>query len=262
MAVTFVRLALAHRPALHKCLQHGESAARCVHLLRVSSNVLLDIPQSPCTDLNCHCRLTERPCILKPRRQQQHYLQLTAHIAGAHSGDYHSPQQQRNSKVLPSQVKEGMPWCSPTYACHCCTLPQLEHVGLNNWWSCRLILLDAFALLYRAHFGLKDVRLATTTGEDTSILFAFLRSLLALLELEPPPTHFAVVFDAAGKTFRLVGIIALLQGSITVHIHHAAFTPVLFQRCPSDLPAAQQPFCTLGHAVALEQAKPSECLMQ
>ncbi|KAL3155299.1 hypothetical protein ABBQ32_013081 [Trebouxia sp. C0010 RCD-2024] len=66
----------------------------------------------------------------------------------------------------------------------------------------RLILLDAFALLYRAHFGLKDVRLATSTGEDTSILFAFLRSLLGLLELEPPPTHFAVVFDAAGKTFR------------------------------------------------------------
>ena len=67
---------------------------------------------------------------------------------------------------------------------------------------CRLILLDAFALLYRAHFGLKDVRLATSTGEDTSIVFAFLRTLLGLLELEPPPTHFAVVFDAAGKTFR------------------------------------------------------------
>lgn len=78
----------------------------------------------------------------------------------------------------------------------------LERVSSNAGCCCRLILLDAFALLYRAHFGLKDVRLATSTGEDTSILFAFLRSLLGLLELEPPPTHFAVVFDAAGKTFR------------------------------------------------------------
>lgn len=78
----------------------------------------------------------------------------------------------------------------------------LKHAVSNAGCCCRLILLDAFALLYRAHFGLKDVRLATSTGEDTSILFAFLRTLLGLLELEPPPTHFAVVFDAAGKTFR------------------------------------------------------------
>ncbi|KAL0017941.1 hypothetical protein WJX77_007314 [Trebouxia sp. C0004] len=66
----------------------------------------------------------------------------------------------------------------------------------------RLILLDAFALLYRAHFGWKDVHLNAKTGEDTSILFAFVRTVFDLLELEPPPTHFAVVFDAAGHTFR------------------------------------------------------------
>lgn len=68
--------------------------------------------------------------------------------------------------------------------------------------SCRLILLDAFALLYRSHFGWKDVRLNAKTGEDTGILFAFVRTVFDLLELEPPPTHFAVVFDAAGHTFR------------------------------------------------------------
>ncbi len=67
---------------------------------------------------------------------------------------------------------------------------------------CRLILLDAFALLYRSHFGWKDVRLNAKTGEDTGILFAFVRTVFDLLELEPPPTHFAVVFDAAGHTFR------------------------------------------------------------
>jgi len=39
-------------------------------------------------------------------------------------------------------------------------------------------------------------------GEDTTVLFGFLSTLLNLLELVPPPTHFAVVFDARGKTFR------------------------------------------------------------
>lgn len=40
------------------------------------------------------------------------------------------------------------------------------------------------------------------TGDDTTVLFGFLSTLLNLLELVPPPTHFAVVFDARGKTFR------------------------------------------------------------
>lgn len=39
-------------------------------------------------------------------------------------------------------------------------------------------------------------------GEDTTVLFGFLSTLLNLLELAPPPTHFAVVFDSPGKTFR------------------------------------------------------------
>jgi 5'-3' exonuclease len=34
------------------------------------------------------------------------------------------------------------------------------------------------------------------------VLFGFLNTLLNLLELAPPPTHFAVVFDAPGKNFR------------------------------------------------------------
>ena len=58
------------------------------------------------------------------------------------------------------------------------------------------------ALLYRGHFGFKDVRLSSNLGEDTSILYGFVRTLLNLLQLSPPPTHLAVVFDAAGKTFR------------------------------------------------------------
>lgn len=34
------------------------------------------------------------------------------------------------------------------------------------------------------------------------MLFGFLNTLLNLLGLVPPPTHFAVVLDARGKTFR------------------------------------------------------------
>ena len=41
-------------------------------------------------------------------------------------------------------------------------------------------------------------------GEDTTVVYVFLNMLLNLLALEPPPTHFAVVFDAAGKSFRWV----------------------------------------------------------
>ncbi|KAK9819264.1 hypothetical protein WJX81_000182 [Elliptochloris bilobata] len=66
----------------------------------------------------------------------------------------------------------------------------------------RLILVDAMALLYRAHFGFGQMRLANAAGEDTSVTYGLIGTLLNLLELVPPPTHLAIVFDAAGKTFR------------------------------------------------------------
>ena len=66
----------------------------------------------------------------------------------------------------------------------------------------RLILVDAHALLYRSHFGFGAQRLATAAGEDTSIAYGFLSTVLRLLELQQPPTHFAVVMDHHGKTFR------------------------------------------------------------
>lgn len=74
----------------------------------------------------------------------------------------------------------------------------------------RLVLLDAFAVLYRAHFSFgPTARLTTTGGEDTSVLYGFLSVLLALLEAQPAPTHFGVVLDAGGsawgaKNFRSV----------------------------------------------------------
>ena len=39
-------------------------------------------------------------------------------------------------------------------------------------------------------------------GKDTSISYGFLSTVLRLLEIQEPPTHFAVVMDHHGKTFR------------------------------------------------------------
>ncbi|BDA43054.1 DNA polymerase I [Coccomyxa sp. Obi] len=66
----------------------------------------------------------------------------------------------------------------------------------------RLVLVDAHALLYRSHFGFSGQRLANANGEDTSISYGFLNTVLRLLEIQEPPTHFAVVMDHHGKTFR------------------------------------------------------------
>lgn len=67
----------------------------------------------------------------------------------------------------------------------------------------RMVLTDAMALLYRSHFAFShDHRLRTSGNRDTTVEFGFLSTVLSLLELSPHPTHFAVVFDASGKTFR------------------------------------------------------------
>ncbi len=64
------------------------------------------------------------------------------------------------------------------------------------------MLLDAFAVLYRAHFSFgPSMRLTTSSGEDTSVLYGFLSVLLALLEAAPPPSYFGVVLDAGGSAW-------------------------------------------------------------
>ena len=83
----------------------------------------------------------------------------------------------------------------------------LHQLCCHGWNSescpaCRLILVDAHALLYRSHFGFRAQRLETAGGEDTSISYGFLSTVLRLLEIQEPPTHFAVVMDHHGKTFR------------------------------------------------------------
>jgi len=66
-----------------------------------------------------------------------------------------------------------------------------------------MILTDAMALLYRSHFAFSpEHRLRNAAGLDTTVIFGFLSTVLSLLELTPPATHFVAVFDASGKTFR------------------------------------------------------------
>ncbi|KAK9829640.1 hypothetical protein WJX72_007035 [[Myrmecia] bisecta] len=65
----------------------------------------------------------------------------------------------------------------------------------------RLVLVDAMSFIYRAHHGYGSTRLMSDAGVDTTIIYTFVSAVLALLELQPPPTHIACVFDAPGKTF-------------------------------------------------------------
>ena len=65
----------------------------------------------------------------------------------------------------------------------------------------QLLLVDGSALLYRSHFAFARNPLRTSKGEVTSAVFAFLNTLVPLLD-ERRPDHIAVVFDTKGPTFR------------------------------------------------------------
>lgn len=65
----------------------------------------------------------------------------------------------------------------------------------------RLFLLDAYALVYRAHFAFTKNPRINSKGMNTSVVFGFTNTLLEVLTKQKP-THIAVAFDSAGKTFR------------------------------------------------------------
>ena len=61
----------------------------------------------------------------------------------------------------------------------------------------KLYLLDAFALIYRAHFAfIKNPRI-NSKGMNTSAVLGFTNSLLEILNNEDP-SHIGVVFDSPG----------------------------------------------------------------
>lgn len=67
----------------------------------------------------------------------------------------------------------------------------------------KLFLLDAFALIYRAHFAFSKNPRINSKGMNTSAVFGFMNSLLEILRKEKP-THIGVAFDTSAPTFRHV----------------------------------------------------------
>ena len=65
----------------------------------------------------------------------------------------------------------------------------------------KLFLLDAMALIYRAHFAFQKTPRITSKGMNTSAVFGFANTLLEVLAKEKP-THIGVAFDTPEPTFR------------------------------------------------------------
>ena len=66
----------------------------------------------------------------------------------------------------------------------------------------KLLLLDAYALIFRAFYAMIRSPRVTSTGIDTSAVFGFVNTLQDLLKRQQP-THIAVCFDPpGGNTFR------------------------------------------------------------
>lgn len=64
-----------------------------------------------------------------------------------------------------------------------------------------LLLIDAYAMIYRAYYAFIRVPRINSKGENTSAIFGFLITLDDLIK-RVQPTHLAVVFDPHGPTFR------------------------------------------------------------
>lgn len=65
----------------------------------------------------------------------------------------------------------------------------------------KLFLLDAYALIYRAHFAFTKTPRINSKGMNVSVPFGFTNTLLEVLQKQKP-THIAVAFDTAAKTVR------------------------------------------------------------
>ncbi|MBC7570478.1 MAG: DNA polymerase I [Spirosoma sp.] len=65
----------------------------------------------------------------------------------------------------------------------------------------KLFLLDALALIYRAHFAFSKNPRISSRGVNTSAVFGFMNAMIEVLTKEKP-THIGVAFDSSKKTFR------------------------------------------------------------
>jgi DNA polymerase-1 len=65
----------------------------------------------------------------------------------------------------------------------------------------KLFLLDAFALIYRAHFAFSKNPRISSKGVNTGAVLGFINTVMQVLKKENP-THIGVAFDMKGPTFR------------------------------------------------------------
>jgi len=65
----------------------------------------------------------------------------------------------------------------------------------------RLFLLDAMALIYRAHFAFSRNPMVNSKGQNTGAVYGFLNTLNQILKKEKP-SHIGIAFDSKGPTFR------------------------------------------------------------
>lgn len=65
----------------------------------------------------------------------------------------------------------------------------------------KLLLIDAYAMIFRAYYAFVRAPRLTSKGENTSAVFGFILTLEDLLK-RIKPTHIAVAFDPHGPTFR------------------------------------------------------------
>ncbi len=65
----------------------------------------------------------------------------------------------------------------------------------------KLFLLDAYAIIFRAHFAFSKTPRITSTGINSSAVFGFLNSMMEVINKEKP-THIGVAFDLPGSTVR------------------------------------------------------------
>jgi len=81
------------------------------------------------------------------------------------------------------------------------SLPHQPLVRMSQHQAHKLFLLDAMALIYRAHFAFSKNPRINSKGLNTGVMLGFTNTLLEVLEKERP-SHIAVAFDTKAPTFR------------------------------------------------------------
>ena len=109
----------------------------------------------------------------------------------------------------------------------------------------KLFLIDGHSLIFRMYYAFLRRPMINSKGEDTSILYGFMKYLMELIRKENP-SHIGVAFDPPGKTFRHETYDAYKQNrSATPELVKAA--PSLLGNAISDKDAKHEGECTCGH---------------